>query len=169
MKRGTVMVVVVLGILFAATSFWMFNPFDDPGATAPTSGEQPTDIEPAQGVSEGATEAGSTPETTDAGDLKETTDAVAVASALVAFTANPLSGIATGADESFDSSTALPPGSTLVPEPDSWAPDGFDGGTMNVELLIDGNVDSRYIAIMVQEDSGWKLLGTIEQTLTDIP
>lgn len=96
--------------------------------------------------------------------MDEGEDAAAAAAALAAFTDDPSAGVAAAAKESFDASVALPPGSSLTPEPESWAADSIGGGTMNVVLSVNGELDMRYVAIMVKEDGNWKLLGTFEQS-----
>lgn len=145
-KRGTMLVLAVLGVLLLAGGVWVFY-LSNSGqpATSPPA-QQPAHSSPAQYPA------------------NETAEAAEVAAALTALTDDPSAGVAAAAQESFEASVALPPGSKLTPEPSSWAPDNDGGGTMNVVLSIDGVLDSRYVAIMLEEDGHWKVLGTIEQS-----
>ena len=55
---------------------------------------------------------------------------------------------------------ALPPGSTVEADPESWAPDGIGGGVMTVTLMVPGEPPADYAAVMVGEPDGWKVLST---------
>lgn len=57
-------------------------------------------------------------------------------------------------------SDAVPPGSTVTPHPDSWAPDGIGGGTMLVTVASPGQPTVDYAAVMVFEHDQWKVLAT---------
>jgi hypothetical protein len=55
---------------------------------------------------------------------------------------------------------AIPPGSTITPHTDSWAPDGLGGGTMLVTVASPGQPTVTYAAVMVFEHNQWKVLAT---------
>jgi hypothetical protein len=56
---------------------------------------------------------------------------------------------------------AIPPGTTVMPDEKSWAPDGVGGGTMLVTVTVPGRAPVTYDAIMVSQGGQWKVLATI--------
>jgi hypothetical protein len=56
---------------------------------------------------------------------------------------------------------AIPPGTRVMPDERSWAPDGVGGGTMLVTVTVPGHAPVTYDAIMVSEGGRWKVLATI--------
>jgi hypothetical protein len=146
LKRRSMVVLAVLAFLLIVGSAWFFNAFNlrQPVISQPV--EQPVTSMP------------------DRNSFDETSDAANAAAVLTAFPDDPSGSVAMAARGSFDASVALPPGSELIPEPESWAPDSIGGGTMNVVLSINGEPNTRYVAIMIVEDGSWKVLGTVEQS-----
>jgi len=62
-----------------------------------------------------------------------------------------------------DPRKAFPKGTTVDPKPGTWAPDGTgSGGTMTVAVTYPGKPAATYLAILVREPSGWKVLATTE-------
>lgn len=136
---GFVLLVLVAGLLFLDPFGWRGPSAAEPAAVPPSAAS----TELAEGP---------------------ISDGEAAAAALLALTDDPAQGVAAAARQSFDPVVALPPGSKLTPEPDSWGPDGIGGGTMNVVLSVPEQPDTRYVAVMVKEDGQWKVLGTLEQS-----
>jgi hypothetical protein len=56
---------------------------------------------------------------------------------------------------------AIPPGTRVIPDARSWAPDGVGGGTMLVTITVPKHSQVSYDAIMVSEGGQWKVLATI--------
>lgn len=92
------------------------------------------------------------------------TDAQDVATALERLEKDPAAVLATQAKDLVpDPRRAFPTGTTVAPKSASWAPDGTgSGGTMTVAVTYPGKSATDYLAIMVRESSGWKVLATVE-------
>src|ERR1022692_1850100 len=86
-----------------------------------------------------------------------------VAAALRKLATDPRSLVASGARPGVGGRArqAVAPGSTVVPDPRSWAPDGLGGGTMLVTITAPGRVPVSYYAVLVREAGQWKVLATI--------
>jgi hypothetical protein len=86
-----------------------------------------------------------------------------VAAALQRLASDPESLVASGARSEVrgQARQAVPPGSTVVPDVKSWAPDGVGGGSMLVTIKAPGKSPASYYAVMVREDGQWKVLATI--------
>jgi hypothetical protein len=57
---------------------------------------------------------------------------------------------------------AFPTGTSVNVDESSWAPDGTGtGGTMLITLAAPGRQPVSYVAIMVKEQQGWKVLATV--------
>ncbi|WP_165845391.1 hypothetical protein [Streptacidiphilus pinicola] len=56
---------------------------------------------------------------------------------------------------------AVPPGTTVTPQVDSWLPDGVGGGIMTVTIAAPGTPAADYAAVMVQERGAWKVMATL--------
>jgi len=86
-----------------------------------------------------------------------------VAAALRRLSSDPQSLVASGARSQVGGRArqAFPPGTTVVPDAKSWAPDGLGGGTMLVTVAVPGQAPVSYDAIMVSEAKRWKVLATI--------
>ena len=91
-------------------------------------------------------------------------DAEAVAGVLAALVSDPAAGAAAATRSTVAPEVALPPGSKLSPDQTTWAPDGIGGGTMDVVLSAPGLPDQQFVAVMVKEDDGWRVLGTLDKT-----
>lgn len=52
-------------------------------------------------------------------------------------------------------------GSSVSANAASWQPDGLGGGTMTVTVTSPGQAAVTYSAVMVKEEDGWKVLGTV--------
>jgi len=58
---------------------------------------------------------------------------------------------------------AFPIGTQVIPDSKSWAPDGSgSGGTMRLTVATPGQAVVEYLAVVVRETGGWKVLGTIQ-------
>lgn len=92
------------------------------------------------------------------------TDAQDIATALERLERDPAGVVATQAKEFVpDPGKAFPKGTTVAPKSGTWAPDGTgSGGTMTVAVTYPGKPAATYLAIMVREPSGWKVLATME-------
>ncbi|MBA3742566.1 MAG: hypothetical protein H0X00_06480, partial [Sporichthya sp.] len=55
----------------------------------------------------------------------------------------------------------VPAGSTVSANAASWQPDGLGGGTMTVTVTSPGQPAATYSAVMVKEQTGWKVVGTV--------
>jgi hypothetical protein len=86
-----------------------------------------------------------------------------VAAALRKLSSDPQLLVASGAQSQVHGRArrAVPPGSMVVPDARSWAPDGLGGGTMLVTITAPGRAPNSYYAVMVREASQWKVLATI--------
>ena len=93
-----------------------------------------------------------------------TTDAGLVAVALRDLPTDPGKFVATAAPVSGERARlAFPSGSEMEPIPETWSPDGTGaGGTMSVQVLVPGHEPTSYLAVMVRESDGWKVLATVE-------
>jgi len=56
---------------------------------------------------------------------------------------------------------AVPSGTVVTVDEGSWAPDGVGGGTIKVSLTVPGGSSTIYLAVMVREPDGWKVLATV--------
>lgn len=57
---------------------------------------------------------------------------------------------------------ALPPGTRVEPEANSWSPDGTGkGGIIRVTVTMPNGFRSTYVAVMVLEGGKWKVLATL--------
>src|SRR5215831_761675 len=85
-----------------------------------------------------------------------------VAAALRKLSSDPQSLVAseTRSQVNGHARQAVPPGSTVVPDARSWAPDGLGGGTMLVTITAPGHAPVSYYAVMVKEANQWKVLAT---------
>jgi len=85
-----------------------------------------------------------------------------VARALERLSRDPGALVAAGATAHVGgrASQAIPDGSTVSPDVDSWAPDGLGGGSMVVTIAPAGGPATTYVAVMVREGGGWKVLAT---------
>jgi len=92
-----------------------------------------------------------------------TVDAPRVADALRKLPDDPQALVAAGAQGQVAGRArqAIPPGTTVLPDVKSWAPDGVGGGTMLVTVTVPGHAPVTYDAIMVSEGGQWKVLATI--------
>jgi hypothetical protein len=91
-------------------------------------------------------------------------DAHAAAVALKGLSANPAGVLATDTTSLVaDPRSAVPAGTTVSANEGSWAPDGTGtGGTLDVTVTYPGRSPVTYLAVMVKEASGWKVLATVE-------
>lgn len=98
----------------------------------------------------------------DAGASAKDTQASEVAQALMALESEPSTLVASQAKDLVDgrAATAVPPGTSVDPEVDSWAPDGLGGGTMLVTLTSSGGQSVTYAVVVVQERGDWKVMAT---------
>lgn len=55
----------------------------------------------------------------------------------------------------------VPPGSAVVPNEASWAPDGAGGGVIAVSLRSPGMQEMTFAVVMVLEDEHWKVVATV--------
>jgi hypothetical protein len=85
-----------------------------------------------------------------------------VAQALASLTTDPQSLVASGAARQVDGRArrAVPAGSTVVVDEQSWAPDGVGGGTITVTVQAPGKPPVSYATVVVPEDGTWKVLAT---------
>lgn len=90
-------------------------------------------------------------------------EAAAVAEALGGLADNPDSLVAADVRSAIGGRAreAVPAGSTVSANPASWQPDGLGGGTMTVTVTSPGQPAVTYTAVMVKEESGWKVVGTV--------
>ncbi|MEI2778542.1 MAG: hypothetical protein V9G19_21755 [Tetrasphaera sp.] len=97
---------------------------------------------------------------------KERTDASDVATALKVLERDPAAVLATDARKQVpDVRKAIPDGTTVKPLDATWAPDGTGvGGTMAVDVTYPGKSPRSYLAVMVHEKAGWKVLATLAVT-----
>ena len=96
-------------------------------------------------------------------------EAAAVAQALSHLADNPDTLVAADVRSAIGAKarSAVPTGSTVSANPASWEPDGLGGGTMTVTVTSPGQPAVTYTAVMVKEQSGWKVLGTVPLTPTN--
>lgn len=89
--------------------------------------------------------------------------AAEVAAALSRLADNPDSLIAADVRSAIGTQAraAVPAGTTVTPNVATWQPDGLGGGTMTVTLVGGGQPTVVYSAVMIEEDDGWKVVGTI--------
>ncbi|MFN8099784.1 MAG: hypothetical protein U0Q21_16015 [Dermatophilaceae bacterium] len=90
-------------------------------------------------------------------------DAKAAATALAELPDDPASVLATDAKKLVpDPRSAVPAGTTIHADEATWAPDGTGvGGTMTVHITYPGKPAATYLAVLVKETSGWKVLATV--------
>lgn len=60
-----------------------------------------------------------------------------------------------------DASKGVPPGSTVVPDEASWAPDGAGGGVIAVNVRSPGLPETTFAAVVVLESGHWKVAATM--------
>lgn len=86
-----------------------------------------------------------------------------VASALSRLVSDPQSLVAGGAAAQLGSRArqAVPAGSKVTVNEASWAPDGAGGGVITLTLTAPGQAARTYVAVMVAEAGGWKVLETV--------
>lgn len=67
------------------------------------------------------------------------------------------------ADVSPDQARSMfPPGTEVVAAEETWSPDGTGmGGVMRVSVTAPGKLTVEYLAVMVKEVDGWKVLATL--------
>ena len=58
---------------------------------------------------------------------------------------------------------AVPTGTEVTVDENSWAPDGVGGGTIEVSLLTQDS-KATYLAVLVREADEWKVVATIPMT-----
>lgn len=89
--------------------------------------------------------------------------APSVAAALNALAANPQALMASSVSglAGTRARVAVPAGTRVSPHPKSWQPNGNNNGTMLVDLTLPNGPTVTYLAVMVKEASGWKVLGTV--------
>jgi hypothetical protein len=67
---------------------------------------------------------------------------------------------------------AVPAGTEVTVDESSWASDGVGGGTIEVSLITQDS-EATYLAVVVREAGGWKVVATIpmvdEATATSAP
>lgn len=138
MTRVLVSAAVAVAVLAVVASLWFADPFNwrNP-EPPPTAIAQPTAV--------------------------ARVEADEVAAALESLVHSPAAGAAEETRPTVNPDTALPPGSKIIPDSSTWAPDGIGGGTMNVVLSLQGQEDRRYVAVMVKENGEWKVLATLDQ------
>lgn len=90
-------------------------------------------------------------------------DAQEVADALSALASRPQDLVATdvGSTVSAQARKAVPKNATVTADPASWHADGLGGGTITVTVRIPGGATTVYTAMMIKEQSGWKVIATI--------
>lgn len=95
--------------------------------------------------------------------VEQPNDSEVVADILRGITNNPTSHLTDDLREEANLDIALPPTSTVEPIKDSWAPDGFGGGTMNTVLHVDGEPDEYYLVVLERINEEWKIAATFKQ------
>ncbi|GAA0610646.1 hypothetical protein GCM10009547_10860 [Sporichthya brevicatena] len=90
-------------------------------------------------------------------------EAAAVAEALGKLADDPANLVASDVRSAIGGRAreAVPAGSTVSANPATWQPDGLGGGTMTVTVTSPGQPAVTYTAVMVKEQSGWKVVGTV--------
>lgn len=86
-----------------------------------------------------------------------------VTQALEALESDPASLLPVELQEEFgpDINAALPEGTTVSADPDSWEPSDAGGGVIVVELTYPDGTTESVFAVMVQEGNAWKVLQTL--------
>ncbi len=86
-----------------------------------------------------------------------------VAAALRGLATDPGSLVASSSREQVgdDASKGVPPGSTVVPDEASWAPDGAGGGVIAVSVRPPGLPESTFAAVVVLKSGHWKVAATM--------
>ena len=89
--------------------------------------------------------------------------AAEVAAALDRLAADPEALVAAqaGPEAAAAARTAVPEGTEVTPDPTTWQPDGAGGGLMEVRLDPPDGDAVTYLAVVVEEDDGWKVLATM--------
>lgn len=115
------------------------------------------------GVTLAATSGGGDGRENSASGLPGVEEAAAVAAALGELASKPDSLVAADVRSAVGprARQAVPAGSTVSANPDSWQPDGLGGGTMTVTVTSPGQAAVTYSAVMVKQEDGWKVLGTV--------
>ena len=95
--------------------------------------------------------------------LATTSQAREVMMALARLAVDPASLVASGAgpEALAGARDAVPAGSKVKVAESSWAPDGVGGGTVMVSVTTTQGAPVTYLAVMVYEPSGWKVLATL--------
>lgn len=90
-------------------------------------------------------------------------DAQAVTTALARLATTPDDLIAQSAREHVRARgrQAVLPGSAVAADGGSWSPDGLGGGTIVVDVTPPAGATQTYVAVMVKEPDGWKVVGTV--------
>lgn len=90
-------------------------------------------------------------------------EADAVVEALMRLESSPDELVAQSAREHVgqEARVGVPAGSAVDVDPDSWRPDGLGGGTIVVTVTPPGQGPQPYVAVMVQEPDGWKVIGSL--------
>lgn len=90
-------------------------------------------------------------------------DPAEVAAALDRLAEDPASLVAAqaGPEAAAAARSAVPEGTEVTADPASWQPDGAGGGLMQVRLDPPDGEPATYLAVMVLEDTGWKVLVTM--------
>lgn len=89
--------------------------------------------------------------------------AAEVTQALEALETDPAALLPAELQEEFgaDVDAALPVGTTVVADPESWEPSAAGGGVIMLELTFPDGTSQSVFAVMVQEDGAWKVLQTL--------
>ena len=90
-------------------------------------------------------------------------DAADAAAALRDLATDPESLVAAqaGPEAAAAARSAVPEGTEVTPDPGTWQPDGVGGGVMEVRLDPPDEEPVTYLAVMVEEEAGWKVLVTM--------
>jgi hypothetical protein len=90
-------------------------------------------------------------------------DPADVAAALDRLAEDPGSLVAaqSGPEAAAAARSAVPEGTEVTADPASWLPDGAGGGLMEVRLDPPDGEPATYVAVMVREATGWKVLATL--------
>ena len=90
-------------------------------------------------------------------------DAAGAAAALRDLAVDPESLVAAqaGPEAAAAARSGVPEGTEVTPDPGTWQPDGVGGGVMEVRLDPPDEDPVTYLAVMVREEAGWKVLATL--------
>lgn len=103
------------------------------------------------------------PGASGAGTERSDQQAEAVVEALARLESSPDELVAESAREHVgqEARVGVPAGSAVEVDRDSWRPDGLGGGTIVVTVTPPGQGPQPYVAVMVQEPDGWKVIGSL--------